>query len=195
MNKEMLSEKIFLYKDVISDKLDIVNELEKIFTLYEKDYRAATINDNEYNLELRSCMVFSLFPDPGENNLVNYQKAKTSLNNKINSEISNNFLDYIKTFNLKIKEREPWEILRYEKTQKLDWHNDNGITHPCTISFVLYINDDYEGGEIQFRDQLGGIPYKPPKNSLIIFPASEEYIHRVLPVTKGTKSAAISFGK
>ena len=39
------------------------------------------------------------------------------------------------------------------------------------------------------------MPIKPSKDSLIIFPSGIDYIHRVLPVTEGTKYSVISFGK
>jgi len=195
MEKIKLSEKIFVYNNVMSDKINILKELENIFNLYKKDFVEASINNNEYNKELRSCTVFSLFNDISEIHLKEYQLAKLKLNNKINDELSKAFLDYIKELKFKIKEREPWEILKYLKNEKLTWHNDNGDSHPCIMSFVYYLNDDYEGGEIQFKDQLGGIAYKPKANSLIIFPSDEKHIHRVLPITNGVKYAAISFGK
>ena len=195
MNKIKLTEQIFIYENVMSNKINIIKDLENIFNVYEKNFVDASINDKEYNKELRSCTVFSLFNDVSEIHLKEYQLEKAKLNDKINHELSGAFLDYIKDLGLKIKERESWEILKYEQTQKLTWHNDNGESHPCLISFVYYINDDYEGGEIQFKDKLDSVPYKPKANSLIIFPSDENHIHRVLPIVKGVKYAAISFGK
>ena len=195
MEKIEIADKIVIYNNVMSNKINILKDIDDIFSIYERDFVDASINDKEYNKELRSCTVFSLFNDVSEIHLKDYQIAKVKLNNKINDELSGAFLDYIKQFDFKVKEREPWEILRYAETQKLTWHNDNGASHPCIMSFVYYLNDDYEGGEIQFKDHLDSIPYKPKANSLIMFPANEKYIHRVLPVTRGVKYAAISFGK
>jgi len=61
----------------------------------------------------------------------------------------------------------------------------NGLS--CDFSSVYYINDDFEGGEIVFRNL--GISVKPKKNSLIIFSesSSEKMIHGVNPVRKGTR--------
>lgn len=48
---------------------------------------------------------------------------------------------------------------------------------------LLYINDDYEGGELDFRDH--DICIKPVAGQLITFPGGFNNIHQVLPV-KGT---------
>jgi hypothetical protein len=50
---------------------------------------------------------------------------------------------------------------------------------------ALYMNDNYEGGEINFIQQE--VLIKPKSGSLIIFPGTDPYIHEVLQVTKGNK--------
>lgn len=54
-----------------------------------------------------------------------------------------------------------------------------------TISIVIYLNDDYEGGNICFPEQ--GLDIKPKAGSMIIFPSYPPYYHDPKPVTKGTK--------
>jgi hypothetical protein len=54
-----------------------------------------------------------------------------------------------------------------------------------SISMVFYLNDDYEGGEIEFPNQQ--IKIKPEAGSLIIFPSYQPYIHDPKPVLSGTK--------
>lgn len=195
MIKETLEEKMVVYKNIMPENIDILKDLEEIFDSYDRDFVRATINNHEYLPELRSCTVFSLFTDNSESDLKEYQNKKIALNSKINKNLAPAIIDYIKEYNIRLKEKESWEILRYQESQKLTWHSDDGEAHPCLISFVYYINDDYQGGEIEFKEKLGGIPYKPEANSLIIFPSSSDYIHRVLPITKGTKYAGISFGR
>lgn len=50
-------------------------------------------------------------------------------------------------------------------------------------SFVTYLNDDYEGGEIEFKDY--NLKIKPKAGSSIMFPAT--YIHESKPITTGNK--------
>jgi hypothetical protein len=68
----------------------------------------------------------------------------------------------------------------------LSWHYEN---HPgCDYEskwirwgVVLYFNDDYEGGELVFEHKP--VEIKPKRNSLMVFPASEEYSHAVKKVS------------
>jgi hypothetical protein len=53
------------------------------------------------------------------------------------------------------------------------------------FSLVAYINDDYEGGEINFPNH--NVTIKPKAGSLIMFPSQEPYIHEVKPIVSGTR--------
>lgn len=68
----------------------------------------------------------------------------------------------------------------YEKNAYMGKHFD-GQDGDSTLAFsmVLYLNDDYEGGEISFPNQ--NITIKPKSGSLIMFPSQMPYIHEVLP--------------
>ena len=51
-------------------------------------------------------------------------------------------------------------------------------------SLVTYLNDDYEGGEIYFKNE--NIKIKPKAGSLVLFD-SQKHEHEALPVTSGQK--------
>ena len=53
------------------------------------------------------------------------------------------------------------------------------------FSLVTYFNDDYEGGEIHFKNH--NITIKPKAGSLIMFPSQEPFIHEVLSIKRGTR--------
>lgn len=54
-----------------------------------------------------------------------------------------------------------------------------------SISMVIYLNDDYEGGEICFKDQ--GVEIKPSAGSIVVFPSIEPYYHESKPILSGMK--------
>jgi predicted 2-oxoglutarate/Fe(II)-dependent dioxygenase YbiX len=56
---------------------------------------------------------------------------------------------------------------------------------------VIYLNDDYEGGEIYFPDH--NIDFKPKAGTLVFFPSNNMYIHGVRTITKGTRYTTPSF--
>jgi predicted 2-oxoglutarate/Fe(II)-dependent dioxygenase YbiX len=60
------------------------------------------------------------------------------------------------------------------------------------FTMVLALNDpnDYGGGELFFPEL--GLALKPSAGSAVVFPATEEYMHRVAPVTSGERFTAVA---
>lgn len=56
---------------------------------------------------------------------------------------------------------------------------------------ILYLNNDYEGGELYFPDH--GIEIKPNKYSIYILPGGVENIHGVKEITSGERHTMLSF--
>ncbi len=84
-----------------------------------------------------------------------------------------------------IKNREySIHILKYEVGGFLPAHQDHGVSSRI-LSTVSYLNDDYDGGEIEFQNSK--IKIKPPKGSIIFFPSNFLYVHEVYPITKGSR--------
>jgi hypothetical protein len=54
----------------------------------------------------------------------------------------------------------------------------------------MYLNDDYEGGELWFP--YLDIKFKPTYGDIVMFPSTYIYAHASLPVTRGTKYAAVT---
>jgi len=57
------------------------------------------------------------------------------------------------------------------------WHQDPGLEENILCSFSLYLNDDFEGGELEF----GNVPIKmkPKAGTLAVIPGGDKYKHRV----------------
>ena len=53
------------------------------------------------------------------------------------------------------------------------------------ISTIVYINDDFEGGEIYLPQH--DISIKPKKGLLVCFPGDRHYLHGVSKITSGTR--------
>lgn len=66
----------------------------------------------------------------------------------------------------------------------------NGKTRK--ISFVLWLNDDFEGGEFEFHSShIKDNVLKPSIGTIVCFPSW--VMHKVNPVTKGTRYSAVSW--
>jgi hypothetical protein len=65
-------------------------------------------------------------------------------------------------------------LVRFEQNYKMNEHADTA----GDFAVIYYINDDYEGGEINFMDH--GLKIKPKANSFVTFPSNSDYWHEVL---------------
>ncbi len=80
-------------------------------------------------------------------------------------------------------------LSRYDEGKGMGPHCDaedpNGTGTNLKYSLVTYLNDDYEGGEIYFKNQ--DLKIKPKAGSLVLFPSTNPYVHESLPVKNGKK--------
>ena len=87
------------------------------------------------------------------------------------------------------------EILKHKKNidtkytiePHTDWHNqrEEEPGPKQILTFTIYLNDDYDGGEIDFVDEINKhlIVYKPKKGDLVVFPSGRPYWHGARAVT------------
>ena len=100
---------------------------------------------------------------------------------------------YKKDFNIKeeIIDEENYSLLRYEPEQYYSEHYDGPTLSARSISVLIYLNDDYEGGEIEFINFNEKL--KPKAGTVILFPSSYSYRHIAHPVISGTKYVITTF--
>lgn len=104
-----------------------------------------------------------------------------------------------KIYNSKIKNIENPQFLRYDIEDHYIEHNDcedfvnNKIKKIIDrdISVIIFLNDNYEGGELEFTNLQLSI--KPKAGMMIAFPSYMEFSHKVHKVTKGTRYSIVSW--
>lgn len=77
---------------------------------------------------------------------------------------------------------------------KLQWHLDVGPDSNINrkISFTIFCNDNYKGGELQFYlSDLEKITFPALKGTIIFFPSF--LLHRVTSILEGTRDVIIGF--
>lgn len=83
------------------------------------------------------------------------------------------------------------ELIHYPTGGHILSHYDEGIRRNTiiaphrSITCMLYLNDNYEGGEIEFPD----LSVKPKACQVLIFPGNQNFHHKVNPVTSGFRNA------
>jgi hypothetical protein len=87
---------------------------------------------------------------------------------------------------------------KWEKGAFAPFHSDNtdmegnwSAWEKSKLVCLLYINDDYEGGELDFRDH--DLTIKPKAGQLITFPGGIVNVHQVKEVLSGTRHTIGAF--
>lgn len=77
-------------------------------------------------------------------------------------------------------------VVRWTEGTYLNLHVDDlGYVTDNHLPVVIYLNDDYEGGEIKFETH--GLSFKPDAGDFIVFPGNMNYPHEVTKVLSGTR--------
>jgi hypothetical protein len=99
--------------------------------------------------------------------------------------------DYARYWGISVVYYEAFNFVKYEgEGTHFNIHADHGPAYNCTVSAVIYINDDYEGGEIRFP-RLDNYTHKPKVGDIAIFPSNYIYEHASLPMKTGTKYCVV----
>jgi predicted 2-oxoglutarate/Fe(II)-dependent dioxygenase YbiX len=93
------------------------------------------------------------------------------------------------------------QLLRYEPGGWYNQHADSYNRDPLTntwhrvfdrdVSLLLYLNDEFTGGDIRFMHFH--YRHHPRKGDLVLFPSDHRYLHQAEPVASGIRYAAVSF--
>jgi len=198
LNYEILDLGLVLYKDVIKEPEQIIEDVN----LLEKRYQ-----DNEHEssfTEVKSwipwqntsagnmqtfCWQKFLLPPPAIKFNDYYFHEQLSISRRLYEPLdlaAKHYSTEVYPFcGRNIKNREySIHLLRYENGGFLPAHQDHGVSSRI-LSTVSYLNDDYEGGEIEFQNSK--IKIKPPAGSIIFFPSNFLYVHEVHPIVNGSR--------
>lgn len=99
--------------------------------------------------------------------------------------------DYARYWGINVIYYEAFNFVKYEgEGTHFNIHADHGPAYNCTVSAVIYINDDYEGGDIKFP-RLDNLVYAPKVGDIAVFPSNYIYEHASLPMESGTKYCVV----
>ncbi len=112
---------------------------------------------------------------------------------KLNEFIKKNFLQRYKHCTL--TGFYEFTILKYAVGGHYVDHVDHAIGIPRNLSVIVFLNDNYMGGELEFfkPDMSSSKIIKPKTGRTIIWPSNFMYPHKVIPVTSGTRYTLVSW--
>ena len=129
---------------------------------------------------------------------LNSQNAKDDLYIKVLVDVMQKaLLEYTKTFNyLRQANIQDINLLKYETGNFYNTHIDAFHTVNRQLSFIINLNNNYEGGELVFYKPIEKTAYSKvslQQGDLMLFPSNFLYPHRILPITKGVRYSMVSW--
>jgi preprotein translocase subunit Sec61beta len=138
-------------------------------------------NGNRFKQSIRTSSGLSI------TRIAKFNEIFKQINNKCYELISSSIHNYKKIFKIEeeILDTKTYGLLRYSQEEQYKFHYDGNTESKRALSVLVYLNDDYEGGEIEFPNFK--IKIKPKAGTLILFPSNYAYGHIAHPVTSGVK--------
>jgi len=186
MNRSILEKNIYLYEDVLENPAQLIKDIELLDSLDEESsiskWKEWIAYQSDYAFGSQKRILDTIFDDS-----MPHYFAALSIYNRINSSIVKVSNDYASMHDdLDIGFLTPLSISKYFVGKSMGPHVDSHDDDPLkTISVVLYLNDDYTGGEINFPEQ--DIKIKAKAGSIVVFPSKKPYFHESKEILSGTK--------
>jgi hypothetical protein len=198
LDKEITVENLGLglnvYKNTFSldDANRYINILESNLGITGKyKWSEATVTNSPNPIKkARDCVDFKYKQeDLGTRNEINAELL--DLHEEIYQKLKYCIDDYAKYWGINVVYYEAFNFVKYEgEGTHFNIHADHGPAYNCTVSAVIYINDDYVGGDLKFP-RLDNLIYKPRVGDIAVFPSNYIYEHASLPMESGTKYCVV----
>lgn len=88
------------------------------------------------------------------------------------------------------------DFLKYKPGGKYGIHIDSDLASPRTVSCIINLNENYEGGDFVFFNPINDEEMKRikcKKGTIIFFPSNFLCPHAVQPITKGARYSIVSW--
>jgi hypothetical protein len=193
-NAEELFPGVWVYRDVFTKDLDLINRLDKIGMSAEEEnvdsfkWTFGFVGYSDRRPDYRDCHDIKVGEIKNPTNKTELLVA--NLWNDLKKAQINPVTDYCTKHSIKMTYWEVMNCIRYIPGQHFQEHADDGFSYSATVSLVGYPNDDYTGGELSFPKL--GLTIKPKAGDLYIFPSTYIFSHIAQPVQTGTKYSVVT---
>lgn len=192
------ADKILYYKNAVPGLLNLVKDLDVYQEQYNKDsswiqpWETWTSSDDPNDIFGESrrgtfetpegldgvLHEYSEYDSKSRSIAISLKEALDSLANDYSANTDTVNIGYLK---------DSFFIRKYNTGIGMGEHYDKypDSDNETTLSAVVYVNDDYEGGEIYFKDF--DLAIKPEAGSILFFPSTADYLHESKPVGAGKK--------
>jgi hypothetical protein len=90
-----------------------------------------------------------------------------------------------KEYSISVSPKNEPGVVHWGPGVEMGLHVDDLGKESYHMASLIYLNEDYDGGEIYF--QTHDVTIKPKTGDLVMFPGNLNYAHKVLPVLRGDR--------
>jgi prolyl 4-hydroxylase len=181
-----------IYAGAIAEYENVWDDCKKLIEGIENEYEkgsveftpAPTVDLQKASLRTNSYLLVDKFAQSND--------FYRELNNRYFLTVLAATESYREIFHLDpLHHAEAYQLLKYQTGEEYKAHFDGTTQSRRSVSPILYLNDDYEGGELEFVHF--DLKIKPKAGALYLFPANYAYSHIAHPVIEGTKYALVTW--
>jgi predicted 2-oxoglutarate/Fe(II)-dependent dioxygenase YbiX len=189
---KIYAEKIYYYENVINSADDLIVQIEEsnskltdMDSITSWEPWTAPMREDTY--------VFGEIKHTDNRKIDTSSKAVASIHRALEEALRLVGADYAKSQGIDYIDPRSISISKYKTGAFMGAHvDDYGEDGAVPVmSAVMYLNDDYEGGELHFLGQ--DILIKPKAGSVILFPSKEPFYHESLLIKVGIKYMVSAF--
>jgi hypothetical protein len=187
MDNARLKNNIIRFENIITlEESEFLINLARTAT--DKDWDAYRLNleqdEHEVNLAYSNWKKQMLFLEKTENLLPIAKDLLDSIHDRCINKIN-------KHFNSQYTLDPLYSIFRFERGDFMKEHHDSGLSSYIKYGLVIYLNDNFEGGEIYYPNL--NLEMKAKSLSLHLHPANSIYRHGVKEVLSGERFTLAAF--
>jgi hypothetical protein len=172
-------------------KPEIISSLIK--WLEKQNFENGLVDVEVLNKKIRNTQVFAFHnPSSGSQTGIHWG----NLLGFLFLEGMKKYLSEVSKINGLIGRIQTIDALKYEVGGHYTYHVDSGPNMYRSLSAVLLLNNDYEGGELCFADPINQECYLKVDvvpGRLIVWPSNFLYPHAVTPLKKGKRYSVVSW--
>jgi hypothetical protein len=184
---------VYIYRNTLDKEMKLVERLENVIEDNQDEWfkwSEAQVGDYQTMKDYRDCVDFKVRKTDVESNPKIANSDLKNIYMEIDERLQACLKDYCQKFNLSMEYQEAVNFVRYGKGQHFAAHADHGFSYVCTVSSVMYLNDNYTGGGLHFP--FIDYTYTPQEGDIVFFPSTYLFTHAALPVEEGIKYAAVT---
>jgi len=189
ISKHELAPGIILYKTNKNSSRVIKGLVQN--SMFKQWEKAEVVSENKKNIiDYNSRKCYNYFLNSKQDDCHPQDpivRAKKSLEIGIDQIVN----EYRKRFQIKQLYSKDTVLLRYEQDGMFHDHYDVSKAYDRIVSVVMFLNDDFVGGELEFKEF--GLKIKPQAGDVVVFPSSYPYMHKVNTVEFGVRYSVVKW--